>query len=207
MTGDAAPIAPKAPKASRPGSRKGRQVGAPVPAVQSAIEATSTPPPAPPATPELLARTLRAFALELERDPDLARRVAQAIQTGQTASDADYPAPALPSGGAPAQPGEGAKGELSAGERASKSRTFVPQLVTGAGPELGTGIPDPFALRARLGDDGLRAALAALRLGTLRAIAREHRIDPSGRLAGPHDAEKLRAMILEAAQKGSHAPD
>ncbi len=46
-----------------------------------------------------------------------------------------------------------------------------------------------------------RAALDELRLGSLRAIVREHKLDPSGKLAQQNDAEKLRAAILKAARK------
>jgi hypothetical protein len=57
-------------------------------------------------------------------------------------------------------------------------------------------VPNPFALRERLGEAGLRAALDDLRLGTLRAIVREHQLDPTGKLKGMNDAGKLRALIL-----------
>lgn len=140
--------------------------------------------------PETLARTLRAVADELERDPALARRVAAAIRESLTAGDGplnavaeEYAAPS-----AAAKTGKGAK----------PARTFKPTLVTGASPELGTGVIDPFALRQRLGVDGLRRALGELRLGSLRAIIREHRLDPSGKLAGVNDAERLRSAILDA---------
>jgi hypothetical protein len=63
---------------------------------------------------------------------------------------------------------------------------------------LGPGILDPFALRRRLGADGLVAALAELRLGGLRAIIREHRLDPRGRTTHVNDADRLRTVILEA---------
>jgi hypothetical protein len=66
---------------------------------------------------------------------------------------------------------------------------------------LGPGVPDPFALRERLGEDGLREALADLRLGTLRAIVREHRLDPEGTLAGQNDDAKFRALILRATKR------
>src|SRR5262249_39600732 len=128
MTGDAAPIAPEAPKASKPGSRRGRQAQAPVPAAQSASEANATPVLVPAVAPEMLPPTLPAVALELERDPDLAHRVAQALQTGQTASDADDSAPPSASSGVPAESGEGARNVLSGGEKATTSRAFMPQL-------------------------------------------------------------------------------
>jgi len=56
-----------------------------------------------------------------------------------------------------------------------------------------------------LGEDGLRAALADLRLGTLRAIVREHKLDPSGKLAGQNDDAKYRALILRAMKRAKRA--
>ena len=148
--------------------------------------------------PEALARTLRAVAAELERDPALARRIAEALA-------APTPDPS-PTGEA-----EGSAGNLTPGpsparreESASKvNRSFRPRLITGASPELGAGIPDPFALYAEKGEQGLRAALAELRTGSLRAIVREYRLDPAGRLAGNNDAYKLRAAIVKAVLKAA----
>lgn len=137
--------------------------------------------------PETLARTLRAVAAELERDPALARRVAQAIS--------EPPAKPITPTISTEQP------EMEIGPAPKKrgvNQSFRPRLVTGASPELGTGIPDPFALAKRKGEAGLRAALDELRLGTLRAIVREHKLDPSGKLARLNDAEKLREAILAA---------
>lgn len=196
-------------------------------AVQPAVE---HPPAVSPFAPETLARTLRAVAAELERDPVLARRVADAVALPQ---DAAAPPPSLAHGqpspsdrfrSAGVSPASGtgqqdAIGILSSatasdavpggedgGETEPKlrrvNRNFRPKLVTGASPDLGAGIPDPFALYGRLGEEGLRAALEELRLGTLRAIAREHGLDPKGTLARQNDAEKLRSAILKAAKKG-----
>lgn len=81
------------------------------------------------------------------------------------------------------------------------SRTFKPRLVTGAAAALGPGVPDPFALREQLGEDGLRVVLADLRLGTLRAIVREHHLDPKGALSGQNDDAKFRALILRATKR------
>jgi hypothetical protein len=136
-----------------------------------------------------LARTLRAVAAELERDPALARRVAQAIseppaETATPGIESDEP-----------------EVEASAKKR-GVNQSFRPRLVTGASPDLGSGIPDPFALARRKGEAGLRAALEELRLGTLRAIVREHKLDPGGKLSRLHDAEKLREAILAAALRG-----
>jgi hypothetical protein len=197
--------------------------------------------------PEALARTLRAVAAELERDPALARRIAEALAapipdpsptgkpegsagnltpgpsprrmgreslsstSGNQGADAPAPAPLrrergtrvaprppLPEDGSPLPVGEGS--EVGA---ARVNRSFRPRLITGASPELGAGIPDPFALYAEKGEQGLRAALAELRTGSLRAIMREHRLDPAGRLAGNNDADKLRAAIVKAVLKAA----
>jgi hypothetical protein len=140
-------------------------------------------------SPDALARALRAVAAELERDPALARRVTTAM------------------GGALGgeRPEGAADGEAAttrdAEPAATIGRTFRPTIVTGVTPELGAGVPDPFALRDRLGVDGLRTALESLRLGSLRAIIREHNLDPNGRLSRQNDAAKLRERIVRAAMK------
>lgn len=173
-----APPSAKPAPARRQGARTARRPDAATPLAppDDRAEADSA------LDPTLLARTLRAVADELERDPSLARRVAAAAGT--------LPA-ALVTPAVPAPPD-------APGTRRTEGKRFQPRLVTGAGPELGPGIPDPFALRARLGHTGLATALAELRLGTLRAMVREHRLDPSGRLIRQNDAERLRALILEA---------
>lgn len=146
-------------------------------------------------TPEALARTLRAVAAELERDPALARRVAASL----AAASADATPAAGPS--APEHPNAPATPATPAASRLN--RTFRPRLVTGASPDLGPGIPDPFALYHKLGAEGLRTALDELRLGSLRAIVREHSLDPKGTLSHQNDAAKLRAAILKAVTRQS----
>ena len=143
-----------------------------------------------PLQPEALARALRAVATELDRDPALAQRVAQAINdTPAAAAPVALPAPSqAASANEPAPPTIG--------------RSFRPSIVTGVAETLGPGVPDPFALRERLGEAGLREALASLRLGSLRAIIRQHRLDPAGGLSKLNDAEKLRAHILATTRKG-----
>jgi hypothetical protein len=152
--------------------------------------------------PETLARTLRAVAAELERDPALARRVAAAIEhaadSGRNGNTASSPPPNGNDGEAQTRRASRAGADAKTA-RTAKPRTFTPRLITGTSPELGTGVPDPFALYQRLGEDGLRSALAGLRLGSLRAIIREYALDPSGRLAAQNDAARLRAAILAAA--------
>jgi hypothetical protein len=142
--------------------------------------------------PDELARVLRAVASELERDPALARRVAGAMRIPNASVGAD-------------RSGEAATDDVAADRPVaptrSSGRTFKPRLVTGAAPALGPGVPDPFALREQLGEDGLRAVLADLRLGTLRAIVREHQLDPARQLAGQNDDAKFRALILKATKR------
>lgn len=147
-----------------------------------------------PLSPEALARALRAVAMELERDPALAQRVAQAVS--------ETPAAPAPSE-ATRQPTRRAKSQREpVAEPAPPTigRSFHPTIVTGIDEALGPGVPDPFALRQRLGEDGLREALASLRLGSLRAIIRQHKLDATGALSKLNDAEKLRAHILTATQ-------
>ncbi len=188
------------PAAQTGDSQREGQASTPPPGHQIAAAASGA------FAPETLARTLRAVAAELERDPDLARRVARAVEephaqapvapadASLTASDVSQ------SANAPADAPEQAVGEATAkGKRAA--RTFRPRLVTGMSPDLGQGVIDPFALYAKRGEDGLRVALDELRLGSLRAIMREYQIDPSGKIAQQNDAEKLRAAILKAARK------
>lgn len=158
------------PENTPPAARRTRRASAAAPAVAGAS-----------VDPAVIARTLRAVADELERDPALASRVAAGMDRPLTGSD-----PRAVAGSEP--------------ERAPRSaaRRFQARLVTGVDARLGPGILDPFALRQRLGADGLAAALADLRLGGLRAIIREHALDPHGRAAHVNDAARLRAVILEA---------
>lgn len=162
-----------------------RKTGRPASATSAAPDAS--PPRAVPLNADNIARALRVVAEELERDPDLARRVAGAIS-------ADAAAPQSVAASEPS----GAEADDEATPEVVRVRPFRPRVITGADPRLGTGIPDPFALRERLGEDGLRAALADLRLGTLRAIAREHGLDPKGTASRQNDEEKLRHLILTA---------
>lgn len=148
--------------------------------------------------PEDLARAFRAMAAELERDPALAHRVAGAMRV-PAAANTPPAEPAQTVG--PAERFGDSAGETPAQPTRRAGKAFKPRLVTGAAPALGSGIPDPFALREQLGEDGLRAALADLRLGTLRAIVREHRLDPAGQLAGQNDDAKYRALILRATKR------
>ena len=144
-------------------------------------------------SPDELARALRAMAAELERDPALARRVAGAMRMPADATSSPD--------SVPSDTTDDAVDDTPTAPVKRGSRTFKPRLVTGAAPALGPGVPDPFALREQLGEDGLRALMADLRLGTLRAIVREHHLDPKGALAGQNDDAKFRALILRATKR------
>jgi hypothetical protein len=137
-------------------------------------------------TPDEFARALRAIAGELERDPQLAKRVTEAMRV-------ETPDPASASN-APESESPGKK----------SSRTFRPRVIEGARPDLGPGILDPFALRARLGEASLAAALDELRIGSLRAIVREYKLDPIGKALNGTDAERLRRLILRATASREH---
>jgi hypothetical protein len=136
---------------------------------------------------DTLVRTLRAVATELERDPVLAQRVAEAIAA----------ADCLPQEAAVAA---AADTESSTAKR-GVNRSFRPRLVTGTDLALGGGILDPYAIYQREGEAGLRAALSGLRLGSLRAIVREHGLDPAGSISRQNDADKMRKAILAAVRK------
>ncbi|MEO7001279.1 MAG: hypothetical protein ABI068_05730 [Ktedonobacterales bacterium] len=185
-TADVAANAPELTSSTR--TRKGKRV-APE-ATPVTVTPSEMPLSAPMLAPDALARALRAVAAELERDPELAQRVTDAITATPTAS-------ALSMATAEHETADDGASHTATGNT-GKTRAFRPRLVTGAPPELGPGIPDPFALRKRLGEAGLRAALAELRLGSLRAIVREHRLDPGGKVVKLNDPEKLRVLILAA---------
>ena len=131
-------------------------------------------------SPDEFARALRAIAGELERDPQLAKRVTEAMraETPDSASASNAPEPEPPA--------------------KKPARPFRPRVIEGARPDLGPGVPNPFALRARLGEAGLAAALDELRIGSLRAIVREYKLDPTGKALKETDAERLRKLILRA---------
>lgn len=160
----------------------------------------ASPPPGaddPTVSPDTLARTLRAVAAELERDPALARRVAAAMSTDQATPTLSIGPRGTSSGRS--DPPSAPEAARPAKRRAA--RVFTPSIIPGVSPDLGPGIPDPFALAHRLGPEGLRAALSDLRRGTLRAMIREHGIAPAAQVARITDDAKLREMILAAVLK------
>lgn len=166
----------KRPAQSRRALSESKELAAKLTASSSASQ--------PALDPRSIARVLRVVADEMERDPALAERVAAATRN-ETAAVAH-----APHGHEPRMP-------------SSKvgNRPFRARIVKGAAAELGAGIPDPFALRVRLGRDGLRAALEELRQGTLRAMVREYRLDVQGAAPQQADAARLRRLILAATEQ------
>ncbi len=157
------------------------------------------------------AQWLRALAREVERDPDLAARVTGEVAptaASDTAPVIDATPPARPD---PAESPPTAEtvappaAEIApvtppAARHIRRSSRYGPPLIAGRSAELGAGVPDPFAVRAASGEEGLRAALLTLRVGTLRAIIRAHGLDPEGRLA-PHASEKRLIAAIVAATR------
>ncbi len=181
------------------------------------------------ATPPL-ARLLRALADEVARDPDLAARVMRAADpealrllappatasvplSKQMANTDTLLATALPGSdlsplvpdeaAAPALPGDDHAPSGTTPRRTRLPRTgsrFGTPTIPGRGTELGQGVPDPFALWAERGEDGLRVVLDGLRAGTLRAIIRAHQLDPQGKMPANAPEQRMRALILSASR-------
>jgi hypothetical protein len=111
--------------------RRGKRVAA-----SEAPPASETPPVSSlaslPLQPEALARALRAVAMELERDPALAERVAHAINAAPTppATQATPTPPAAPRAASADEPVAPTIG-----------RHFRPTIVTGVAETLGPGVP------------------------------------------------------------------
>jgi hypothetical protein len=82
-----------------------------------------------------------------------------------------------------------------------RSSRYGPPSISGRAAELGTGVPDPFALLATTGEDGLRRALETLRVGSLRAIIRAHGLDPQGKLSAGATEKRLITAIVAAAKR------
>ncbi len=174
-------------------------------------------------------RWLRALADAVERDPALAARVQQEAAATPVSDEPALPPdlatltvpdePAVPI--APAAPSETLVETVELRTPASepaeaaitptlrhtrRSSRYGPPSVTGRAADLGTGIPDPFALYATGGEDGLRRALDTLRIGSLRAIIRAHGIDPQGKLGAGATEKRLMSAIIAAAKRASAPP-
>jgi hypothetical protein len=167
--------------------------------------------PATPAQPASdgaqVARLLRAIAEEIERDPALAERVAAHLPGSESAEKAipetvapdTIEAAPITAVEATIMP-EPTPPVLRHGRRSSR---FGPPTISGRGRELGTGTPDPFALFASQGEEGLLAALQTLRTGTLRAIIRTHALDPSEKIPPSATEKRLITAIIAAVKRAS----
>jgi len=161
-----------------------------------------TPPPAG----EQLARWLRALATEVERDPALAARVAgietapdQVTETATRPMLSDHAQDMPP---APASASESAPPPTLKHRR--RSSRYGPPTVAGRTAELGTGVPDPFAVLAASGEAGLRQALSTLRAGSLRAIIRTYKLDPQAKLPPEATEKRMITLIIAAVKRKPH---
>ncbi len=176
-------------------------------------------------------RWLRALADAVERDPALAERVRTEAVTGAQADQANeqgrkheghedshethetgafQPEGVRHSAPGGLAPGGCAEHTLSSPDSITptlrhtrRSSRYGPPSVSGRAVELGTGVPDPFALYAAAGEDGLRRALETLRVGSLRAIIRAHGLDPQGKLSASATEKRLIAVIVTAAKRAA----
>lgn len=109
-----------------------------------------------------VATFLRLLAKRVEGDPIFATHVAAALRESGLLS-------ALPAANLEAP------SRARAGRRATKAEAPLHDAAVADG----VASPDPYALLRVHGEDGLRAALEALDLSTLRVIVRTHRLDPA----------------------------
>jgi hypothetical protein len=152
---------------------------------------------------EQLARWLRALAAEVERDPVLAARVTD-IDAAPTEipPDATIPATAdiAPQPTPPQESPVDAVPPPTLKHRRRSSR-YGPPTVAGRAAELGTGVPDPFAVLAASGEAELRKLLGTLRAGSLRAIIRAHKLDPDSKLPPEATEKRMITLIVTAVKR------
>ncbi|HEY8326771.1 MAG TPA: hypothetical protein VIG77_19930 [Ktedonobacterales bacterium] len=123
-----------------------------------------------------LSAWLRALAKRAESDAAFAAQMLDAARESGLSSALDGAAPQQP----PQQPPQ----------PATRSRKAAPAPPAGAAP-------DPFAVYRAQGVEGLRAALDALDLPTLRAIVRERRLDPARISARWTARERVISLIVD----------
>ncbi len=168
--------------------------------------------------PDLAARVMRAAGAVRLTDPPT---TASVMLSKQVVSSDDLltttlPAPNLsltatvPDGTtaleSPAEDLPGNDPSATTPQRTRAPRTgsrFGSPTIPGRGTDLGQGVPDPFALWAERGEDGLRVALDGLRAGTLRAIIRAHQLDPLGKMPANAPEPRMRTLILNASRPTS----
>jgi hypothetical protein len=130
--------------------------------------ATDTTLPADIQAPEdarAVAAFLRLLAKRVEGDPAFAAHVAAALRESGLLR-------AMPDVNLDAPP----RARASGGRRTAKAAIALHEAGAADGQAAA---PDPFALLRAHGEAGLRSALEALDLMSLRAIVRTHRLDPA----------------------------
>jgi hypothetical protein len=177
-------------------------------------------PPLP--DPTIMAHWLRALAAEIERDPVLLERIAQSPELATNKIDpltqapmdatpvilekADTdPIPSLNIEPESTQPVVSSDTEIAPSliRHGRRSSRYGPPTISGLSRNLGTGTPDPLALLAKNGEDGLRSILETVRAGTLRAIIRDYELDPEHTLPNQATEKRMITFILAAAKKKS----
>lgn len=174
----------------------------------------------PAAGPQLV-RWLRALADAVERDPALAARIAAEMApppdpspsddgAGERVGLADRAGATEPELAPPAIPPDNLEGDRVAlaqpiftVRHSRRTTKYGAPTVAGRAPELGAGVPDPFAIVSATGEEGLQRALATLRTGSLRAIIRTHQLDPKGKLPPNATDQRMITVILTAVKKAT----
>lgn len=149
----------------------------------NATDTANTTDMQPPEDARAVATFLRLLAKRVEGDPVFATHVAAALRESGLLS-------AMPTANLEAQSRSGA------GRRTARSQAALHDTATPDGPAL----PDPFALLRTHGEAGLRAALDALDLASLRAIVRTHRLDPARISARWTTRDRVISLIITQVQ-------
>ncbi|MGZ3600221.1 MAG: hypothetical protein ACXWQ5_11030 [Ktedonobacterales bacterium] len=148
--------------------------------------ATDATPPAdlqPPDDARAVAAFLRSLARRVEGDPVFATHIAAVLRESGLLT-------ALPTANLEAASRAGA------GRRAAKAEAAFHDAAV---PDAAAS-PDPYALLRAHGEAGLRTALEALDLSSLRAIVRSHRLDPARISARWTTRDRVIGLIITQVQ-------
>ncbi len=127
-----------------------------------------------------VAAFLRGLAERVEGDPQFGREVAALL--AESGLLGDTPGRRVAASGGRAR-------RTGSGKAAVAARD-------GGDASVAAAVPDPFTLLREQGEEGLRARLAALELGELRQLVRQHRIDPARISARWTNRERVVDLIV-----------
>ncbi len=122
---------------------------------------------------EAAARLLRELAERAERDPAFGIQLAEAVRSSGLL---DTSSPQPPASASP--------------RKKPANEAKRPAAMT-------SGLPDPFQVLRKDGEDGLRAQLAQLDIAMLRQIVRAHRLDPARISARWTATERVITLIVD----------